>query len=108
MATHDDIYRTLEDMLCNQTGKPLRLSLHFLQSITKDFSEANLIGSGGFGDVYKVCGTFSSTQKNITKPDQIQEIFHSVYSSICPSNTEQNFDMISVPKQFNTKKFTQC
>lgn len=106
MATQDDTYRTLEEMLCNQKGKPLKLSLQLLQSITKDFSEANLIGHGGFGDVYKVCGTFFSAKKSIKKPDKKQEIFHSIYSSICPSNTLDNFFHDFCPKQFNTKKFT--
>lgn len=54
MATKDDTYHTLEDMLRDRTGEPLSLKLHLLQAITNNFSRENLIGSGGYGEVYKV------------------------------------------------------
>nr|TKW01665.1 hypothetical protein SEVIR_8G194800v2 [Setaria viridis] len=58
MDTQDDIYDTLEDMVCDEIGEPLRLRLHLLQAITNNFSEENLIGRGGYGEVYKgVLGT---------------------------------------------------
>ncbi|XP_034568326.1 uncharacterized protein [Setaria viridis] len=53
MATEDDTSRTLKDMLHEKTGGPLSLKLHFLQAITDNFSQENLIGCGGFGEVYK-------------------------------------------------------
>lgn len=58
MATQDDIYRALEYMLCHKIGKPLSLKQHHLETITDNFSKDNLIGHGGYGVVYKVCGTF--------------------------------------------------
>ncbi|CAN6372902.1 unnamed protein product [Urochloa humidicola] len=54
MATQDDTYRALEKMLHEKTGEPLSLKLQLLQAITNNFSKDNLIGSGGYGEVYKV------------------------------------------------------
>lgn len=34
---------------------PTDLPVHFLEDITKKFSEHQIIGSGGYGEVYKVC-----------------------------------------------------
>jgi hypothetical protein len=59
MSTQDDTYRTLECMLCDKKGKPLSLKQHFLETITNSFSEDNLVGRGGYGEVYKVCENFS-------------------------------------------------
>jgi lysophospholipase L1-like esterase len=53
-----DTYNAIEDMLCNEVGEPLRLTLHLLQDITNNFSKENLIGIGGYGEVYKVRLTF--------------------------------------------------
>ncbi|CAO2146671.1 unnamed protein product, partial [Urochloa humidicola] len=53
MATQDDTYRTLENMLHEKTGEPLSLKLQLLQAITNNFSKENLIGRGGYGEVYK-------------------------------------------------------
>ena len=59
MATQDDTYLTLEYMLCHKRGEPMSIKQHFLETITNNFSKDNLIGRGGYGEVYKVCGTFS-------------------------------------------------
>uniref|UniRef100_A0A0E0MMH0 Protein kinase domain-containing protein n=1 Tax=Oryza punctata TaxID=4537 RepID=A0A0E0MMH0_ORYPU len=53
MATQAKQCNTLEDLLFDDIGDPLRLKLSVLQSITNDFSEEHIIGSGGFGRVYK-------------------------------------------------------
>lgn len=34
---------------------PTDLPVHFLEDITKKFSDHQLVGSGGYGQVYKVC-----------------------------------------------------
>ncbi|KAF8641898.1 hypothetical protein HU200_067608 [Digitaria exilis] len=41
-------------MLLDENIKPTKLPITFLQSITDNFSEERIIGSGGFADVYKV------------------------------------------------------
>jgi hypothetical protein len=59
-------------MLCDKIGEPLSLKQHFLETITNNFSKDDLIGCGGYGEVYKVCGTFSiSSHKSISKPNKI-------------------------------------
>jgi coatomer subunit beta' len=40
--------------------EPTGLKLSALQSITRNFSEERIIGTGGFGTVYKVNSTFQS------------------------------------------------
>lgn len=59
MATQGKQCNTLEDLLFDDIGDPLPIKLSVLQSITNDFSEEQIIGSGGFGIVYKVCLTNS-------------------------------------------------
>lgn len=59
MATQCKQCNTLEDLLFDDIGDPLPIKLSVLQSITNDFSEEQIIGSGGFGIVYKVCLTNS-------------------------------------------------
>uniref|UniRef100_A0A0E0CKR0 Protein kinase domain-containing protein n=1 Tax=Oryza meridionalis TaxID=40149 RepID=A0A0E0CKR0_9ORYZ len=53
MATQGKQCNTLEDLLFDDIGDPLPIKLSVLQSITNDFSEEQIIGSGGFGIVYK-------------------------------------------------------
>ncbi|CAL4979922.1 unnamed protein product [Urochloa decumbens] len=53
MATQAKAYDTLEDLLFDDIGDPLSLKLSLLQTVTNDFSEEQIIGSGGFGTVYK-------------------------------------------------------
>ncbi|KAL6658652.1 hypothetical protein ACP70R_004238 [Stipagrostis hirtigluma subsp. patula] len=43
----------LEETLHDPTASPIFLPLQFLKSVTCDFSSENLLGSGGFGKVYK-------------------------------------------------------
>ncbi|MFS9531683.1 hypothetical protein Q6247_26320, partial [Klebsiella pneumoniae] len=50
-------YNTLEDLLLDEIIEPLSLKLSLLKAITNDFSEEQIIGSGGYGTVYKVCVT---------------------------------------------------
>lgn len=44
----------LERMLLYPSMEPIRLPLSLLKDITKNFSDDQLIGSGGFATVYKV------------------------------------------------------
>ncbi|KAM3410923.1 hypothetical protein ACQJBY_002875 [Aegilops geniculata] len=43
----------MENKVDNITGQPRMLSHQFLKKITNDFDEALIVGSGGFGTVYK-------------------------------------------------------
>jgi hypothetical protein len=45
----------LEEALHDEGVRPIDLPFMLLRAITKDFSDTQLIGRGGFGEVYKVC-----------------------------------------------------
>lgn len=51
---HDSICLDLEKALADETVVPIDLPFLFLKAITRDFSDDQRIGSGGFGSVYKV------------------------------------------------------
>lgn len=53
MATQANEYCTLEELLWDDIGEPLKLNLSFLQKITNDFSRDRIVGSGAYGVVYK-------------------------------------------------------
>lgn len=54
-ATKFDTYENdLEDILRYPSRDPVCLPLDFLESITDGFSGDQIIGTGGFGVVYKV------------------------------------------------------
>nr|CAB3489151.1 unnamed protein product [Digitaria exilis] len=53
MSGEANIHDLLELMLLDENIKPTKLPITFLQSITDNFSEERIIGSGGFADVYK-------------------------------------------------------
>ncbi|KAF8664752.1 hypothetical protein HU200_054474 [Digitaria exilis] len=53
MGGEDRIHDLLERMLLDDNVKPTMLPISLLQSITDNFSEERIIGTGGFADVYK-------------------------------------------------------
>lgn len=56
MDTQANEPSTLQDLLLDDIiGDPISLKLSVLETITKNFSEEQIIGSGAYGTVYKVC-----------------------------------------------------
>ncbi|OEL36093.1 hypothetical protein BAE44_0002888 [Dichanthelium oligosanthes] len=43
-----------EKKLQHQSSTPYKIDIHYLRSLTKNFSEDQILGRGGFGIVYKV------------------------------------------------------
>lgn len=60
MAKLQHEHLALETALGDESGDPIAIPLSVLSDITKNFSDDKKIGSGGFGDVYKVRAHFSS------------------------------------------------
>jgi len=56
MEIYQDNCLALEKALDDERADPVDLPFLFLKAITKDFSDDQRIGSGGYGTVYKVCG----------------------------------------------------
>ena len=55
MDTQANEPSTLQDLLLDDIiGDPISLKLSVLETITKNFSEEQIIGSGAYGTVYKV------------------------------------------------------
>lgn len=50
----------LEKKLQHRSSTPKKLDINYLRSITKNFSEDQILGHGGCGIVYKVCMDFPS------------------------------------------------
>lgn len=54
MGDEDSAYYLLESRLRDPSADPTDLPLSLFKSITNNFSDKEVIGSGGFGVVYKV------------------------------------------------------
>ncbi|PIA65269.1 hypothetical protein AQUCO_00100622v1 [Aquilegia coerulea] len=87
LNTPEDASSDLVKKFLRELG-PKQYSHENLKSFTSDFSESNLVGSGGYGDVYKgqFPGGIDIAVKVLAKKDVVEETFMAEVSTMAKAN----------------------